>query len=168
MHQRACEIVEKSLFRMLFRCCAHTELNVVVIAELRFIIDIHAKVAERINSKWDCSSQSVWLQSVFTFQKNRCTQKIWKDEISSIHRIFDEIWLHQYLSNLKFRKKRRKWLSRRHIQWNEVFRHVRSNRIFQKRRKKILCNVSCDFVANIWEQRWKIIRQNINMKARIK
>jgi hypothetical protein len=59
-------------------------------------------------------------------------------------------------------------LSRRHIQWNEIFRHVRSNRFSQKRRKKALCNVSCDFVADIWEQRWKAIRQNINTKARIK
>jgi hypothetical protein len=168
MHQKACEIVERFLFRMLSRRCAHTESNVVVNIELKFIIDIHAKVAERINSKWDCSSQNVWLQNVFTFQKNKCIQKKWEDEISSIHRISDKIWLHQYLSSLKFKERRRKWLSRRHIQWDEVFRHVRSSQFSQKRRKKALCNVSCDFVANIWEQRWKAIRQNINTKARIK
>ncbi len=40
--------------------------------------------------------------------------------------------------------------------------------LFQRRKKKILCNVSCDFVADIWEQRWKAIRQNINTKTRIK
>jgi hypothetical protein len=104
MHQRTCEIVEKSLLRMLSRRCAHTESNVVVVIELRLIIDFHAKIAERINSKWDCSSQNVWLQNVFTFQKNICTQKKWKDEISSFHRIFDRIWLHQYLSNLNSEK----------------------------------------------------------------
>jgi hypothetical protein len=168
MHQRACEIVERSLLRMLSRRCAHIESNVVVNIELRFIIDIHAKVVKKINSKWDFSFQSVWLQSVFTFQKSKCTQKKWKNEVSSFHRIFDKVWLHQYLSSLKFRERRRKWLSRRHIQWDEVFRHVRNSRSFQKRRKKALCNVSCDFVANIWEQRWKAIRQNINTKARIK
>ncbi len=37
-----------------------------------------------------------------------------------------------------------------------------------KKEKKNLCNVSCDFVANIWDQRWKAIRRNINTKARIK
>jgi hypothetical protein len=37
-----------------------------------------------------------------------------------------------------------------------------------KKEKKNLCNVSCDFVANIWEQRWEAIRQNINTKTRIK
>jgi hypothetical protein len=168
MHQRACEIVERSLLRMLFRRCAHIESNVVVIIELRFIIDIHAKVAERINSKWDCSSQNVWLQSVFTSQNSRCIQKKWEDEISSFHKIFDKIWLHQCLSSLKFRDRRRKWLSRRHIQWDEIFRHVRSNRFSQRRRKKALCNASCDLVANIREQRWKTIRQNINTKTRIK
>jgi hypothetical protein len=147
---------------MLFRRCAHIESNVVVNIELKFIIDIHAKIAERINSKWDCSSQSVWLQNVFTSQRDKCTQKKWKDEVSNFHRIFDKIWLHQYLSSLTFKEKRRKWLSRRHIQWNEVFRHVQCNRFFQIRRKKVLCNVSCDFVANIWKQRWKAIRQNIN------
>jgi hypothetical protein len=51
----------------------------------------HAKIAEKINSKWDCSSQNVWLQSVFTFQRDKCTQKKWKDEVSSIHRIFDKV-----------------------------------------------------------------------------
>ncbi len=130
MHQRACQIVRRSLFWMLSRRCAHTESNVVVITELRLITDFHAKIAERINSKWDCSSQSVWLQSVFTFKRNRCTQKKWKDEISSIHRIFDKIWLHQYLSSLKFKKKWRKWLSRRYLQWDEIFRHVRESRSF--------------------------------------
>jgi hypothetical protein len=65
-------------------------------------------------------------------------------------------------------ERRRKWLSRRHIQWNEVFRHVRSSRFSQRRRKKALCNVSCDLVADTWKQRWKAIRQNINTKARIK
>jgi hypothetical protein len=168
MHKRACEIVERSLFRMLSRRCAHIESNVVVNIELKFIIDIHAKVAERINSKWNCSSQSVWLQSVFTSQKSRCIQKKWENEVSSFHRIFDRIWLHQYLSSLKFKERRRKWLSRRHIQWNEVFRHVKSNRFSQRRRKKILCNVSCDLVADFWEQRWEAIRQNINTKTRVK
>jgi hypothetical protein len=168
MHQRACEIVEKSLFKMLSRCCAHIKSNVVVNIELRLIIDFHAKIAKKINSKWNCSSQNVWLQSVFTFQRNKCTQKKWENEVSSFHRIFDKIWFHQYLSSLKFKERRRKWLSRRHIQWDEVFRHVRSNRFFQRKRKKVLCNVSCDFVADIWEQRWKVIRQNINTKARIK
>jgi hypothetical protein len=134
---------------MLSRRCAHIESNVVVITELRFIIDIHAKIVERINSKWDCSSQNVWLQNIFISQRNKCIQKKWKNEVSSIHRIFDKIWLHQYLSNLKFKKRRFKWLSRRHIQWDEVFRHVQNSRFFQKRRKKILCNVSCDFVADI-------------------
>jgi hypothetical protein len=168
MHQRTCEIVERSLFRMLSRRYAHIESNVVIIIELRLIINFHAKIAERINSKWDCSSQNVWLQSVFTFQKNKCTQKKWKNEISNFHQIFDKVWLHQYLSNLKVKERRRKWLSRRHIQRNEVFRHVQNNRSFQERRKKVLCNVSCDFALNIWEQRWKTIRQNMNIKTRIK
>jgi hypothetical protein len=65
------------------------------------------------------------------------------------------------------RERRRKSLSRRHIQRDEIFRHVQSSRSFQKRRKKALCNVSCDLVADIWEQRWKAIRQNINTKTRI-
>jgi hypothetical protein len=134
---------------MLSRRCAHIELNVVVNIKSRFIIDFHAKFAERINFKSDCSFQNVWLQNVFTFQKSKCIQKKWKDEILNFHRIFDKIWLHQYLSSLKFRKKRRKWLSRRHIQRDEIFRHVRSCRSFQKKRKKLLCNVSCDLVANI-------------------
>jgi hypothetical protein len=59
--------------------------------------------------------KSVWLQSVFIFKKSECIQKKWKDEISSIHRIFDKVWLHQYLSNLKFKERRRKWLSRRYL-----------------------------------------------------
>jgi hypothetical protein len=80
----------------------------------------------------------------------------------------DKIWFHQYFSSLKFKERRRKWLSRRHIQWNEFFRYVRSNSFFQERRKKVLYNVSCNFAADIWRQRWKTIRQNINMKARIK
>ncbi len=105
MHQRTCQIVKRFLSRMLFRCCAHIESNVVVIIELRFIIDFHVKIAEKINSKWDCSSQSVWLQSVFIFQKNKYIQKKWKDEVSNIHRIFDKVWLHQYLSSLKLKKK---------------------------------------------------------------
>jgi hypothetical protein len=168
MHQKTCEIVERFLIRMLFRRCAHIESNVVVNIELSLIIDFHAKIAKRINSKWYYFFQNVWLQNVFTFQKNRCTQKKWKNEISSFHWIFDKVWFHQYLSSLKFRKKRRKWLSRRHIQRDEIFRHVRSCRSFQKKRKKILCNVSCDLVADIWKQRWKVIRQNINTKARIK
>jgi hypothetical protein len=104
MHQRTCQIVKKFLLWMLFRRCVHIESNVVVIIELRFIIDFHAKIVERINSKWDCSSQSVWLQSVFTFKKNECTQKKWKDEISSIYRIFDKVWLHQYFSSLNLKK----------------------------------------------------------------
>jgi hypothetical protein len=70
--------VERSLFRMLSRRCAYIESNVVINIELRFIINIHAKVAERINSKWDCSSQNVWLQNVFISQRNRCIQKKWK------------------------------------------------------------------------------------------
>jgi hypothetical protein len=101
------------------------------------------------------------------FLKKQMHSKKWKDEISSIHRIFDKIWLNQYLLNLKFKERRRKWLSRRHIQWNELFRHVRNNQSLQERRKKVLCNVSCDFAADIWEQRWKVIRQNINTKTRI-
>jgi hypothetical protein len=137
MHQRTCENVERFLLRMLSHRCTHIKSNVVVSFELRLIIDIHAKVAERINSKWDCSSQNVWLQNVFTFQKNRCIQKEWKDEITNIHRIFDKIWLHQYLSSLKFREKRRKWLSRRHIQRDEIFRRVRNSRFFQEKRKKV-------------------------------
>jgi hypothetical protein len=44
------------------------------------------------------------LQSVFTSKKDECTQKKWENEISSIHRIFNKIWLHQYLSNLKLKK----------------------------------------------------------------
>jgi hypothetical protein len=63
------------------------------------------------------------------------------------------------------KKKRRKWLSRRHIQWDEVFQHVRSNRSFQERKKKILCNVSCDLAADICKQRWKVIQQDIITKA---
>jgi hypothetical protein len=118
----------------------------------RFIIDLHAKITEKINSKWDNSSQNLWLQSVFTFKKSWRTKKKWKDEISSIHQIFDKVWLHQYFSNLKFRKKRRKWLSRRYFQWNEIFRYVRNSRSFLKKRKTVLCNVSCDFHANIWRQ----------------
>jgi hypothetical protein len=50
---------------------------------------------------------------------------------------------------------------------NKVFRYVQNCRSFQKKRKKVLCNVSCDFAADIWEQRWKTIRQNINTKVRI-
>ncbi len=130
MHQKTCQIVRKFLSRMLFRRCAHIESNVVVITELRLIIDFHAKIAEKINSKWDCSSQSVWLQSVFTSKKSECTQKKRKNEISSIHRIFDKVWLHQYFSSLKFKERRRKWLSRRYLQWNEVFRYVRKSRFF--------------------------------------
>jgi hypothetical protein len=75
MHQRTCEIVERFLLRMLSRRCAHIESNVVVNTELRLIIDFHAKIVERINSKWDCSSQNVWLQNVFTSQRNKCIQK---------------------------------------------------------------------------------------------
>ncbi len=149
MYQRTCEIVERFLLKILFRRYAHIESIVVVITELKLIIIFHTKIAERINSKWDCLCQNVWLQNVFIFEKNKCIQKKWKDEISNFHLIFNKIWFHQYLSSLKFKERRRKWLSRRHIQWNEVFRHIRSNRFFQKRRKKILCNVSCDFVANI-------------------
>jgi hypothetical protein len=63
MHQRACQIVRRFLLRMLSRRCAHIESNVVVIIELRLIIDFHAKIAERINSKWDCSSQNVCVDS---------------------------------------------------------------------------------------------------------
>jgi hypothetical protein len=128
MHQRACQIVKRFLLWMLFRRCAHIESNVVVIIELRFIIDFYAKIAERFNSKWDCSFQNVWLQNIFTFKKNKCTQKKWENEISSIHRIFDKIWLHQYFSSLKFKERRRKWLSRRYLQWNEIFRYVRESR----------------------------------------
>jgi hypothetical protein len=36
---------------MLFRRCAYFESNIVVIIELRLIINIHAKVIEKINSK---------------------------------------------------------------------------------------------------------------------
>jgi hypothetical protein len=36
---------------MLFRRCAHTESNVDRNSELKFIIDFHAKIAEKINSK---------------------------------------------------------------------------------------------------------------------
>jgi hypothetical protein len=36
---------------MLSRRCAHIESNVVVITELKLIIDFHAKIAEEINSK---------------------------------------------------------------------------------------------------------------------
>jgi hypothetical protein len=165
MYQRTCEIVERFVFKILSRRCAYIESNVVVIIELRLIINFHVKIIERINSKWDYSFQNVWLQNVFTFKKDKCTQKKWKNEVSNFHRVFDKIWFYQYLSNLKFREKRRKWLSRRHISRNEIFRHVRSNRSFQERRKKALCNVSCDFVANIWKQRWEIIQQNINMKT---
>jgi hypothetical protein len=73
MHQKICEIVEKSLFKMLFRRYTHIKSNVVVIIELKLIINFHAKIAEKINSKWDCLFQNVWLQSVFTFQKSKCT-----------------------------------------------------------------------------------------------
>jgi hypothetical protein len=166
MHQRTCQIVRRFLFWMLSRRCAHTESNAFVIIELRLIIDFHAKIAERINSKWDCSFQIVWLQSVFTSQRDKCTQKKWKNEVSSIHRIFDKIWLHQYFSSLKFKERRRKWLSRRYFQWDEIFRHVRESRSSLKKRKKILCNVSCDLHANIRRQRWKAIRQNFNTKIR--
>jgi hypothetical protein len=69
------------------------------------------------------------------FKKADAFKKKWKNEISNFHRIFDRIWLHQYLSNLKFKERRRKWLSRRHIQWNEVFQHVQNDRSFQKRKK---------------------------------
>jgi hypothetical protein len=51
MHQKIYKIVEEFLFKMLFRRCAHFESNVIVIIELRFIIDIHAKIAEKINLK---------------------------------------------------------------------------------------------------------------------
>jgi hypothetical protein len=34
------------------------------------------------------------------------------------------------------------------------------------KKKKALCNVSCDFNANIWKQRWKAIWQNFNTKIR--
>ncbi len=106
MHQKTCQIVKRSLFWMLSRRCAHTESNVVVIIELRFIIDFHAKIAQKINSKWDCSFQNVWLQNVFTFQKNKCTRKKWKDEVLNIHRIFDKVWFYQYFSSLKFKERR--------------------------------------------------------------
>jgi hypothetical protein len=33
-------------------------------------------------------------------------------------------------------------------------------------KKKALCNVSCNFHANIWKQRWKAIQQNFNTKVR--
>jgi hypothetical protein len=115
MHQKTCESVERFLLRMLFRRCAHIESNVVVDTDLRLIIDFHAKIAEKINSKKDCSFQNVWLQNVFIFQRKKCIQKKWQDEISSCHWIFDKVWFHQYFSSLKFKKKRRKWLSRRHI-----------------------------------------------------
>ncbi len=51
MHQKACEIVERFLFKMLSRRCAHIESNVVVNIELRLIINFYAKIAEKINSK---------------------------------------------------------------------------------------------------------------------
>jgi hypothetical protein len=51
MHQKTCEIVERFLFRMLFRRCAHIKSNVIINSELRFMIDIHAKIVEKINSK---------------------------------------------------------------------------------------------------------------------
>jgi hypothetical protein len=51
MYQRTREIIKKSLFKKLSRRCAHIKSNVVVNIKLRFIIDIHAKVAKRINSK---------------------------------------------------------------------------------------------------------------------
>jgi hypothetical protein len=51
MHQKACQIVEKSLFKMLFRRYAHFELNLVIIIELKLIINFHAKIAERIKLK---------------------------------------------------------------------------------------------------------------------
>jgi hypothetical protein len=51
MNQKACEIVEEFLFKMLSRRYAHFESNVVVIIVSKFIIDIHTKIAERINSK---------------------------------------------------------------------------------------------------------------------
>jgi hypothetical protein len=66
--------LSKDLFlRMLFRRCAHIESNVIIIIELRFIIDFHAKIAERIISKWDYSFKNVRLQNVFIFEKSRCT-----------------------------------------------------------------------------------------------
>ncbi len=38
--------------------------------------------------------------------------------------------------------------------------------LFKKVKKKALCDVSCDLHANIWKQRWKVIRQNFNTKIR--
>jgi hypothetical protein len=56
----------------------------------------------------------------------------------------------EYLIKYDFiKEKRRKWLSRRHIQRDEIFRHVRSSRSSQEKRKKALCNVLCDLVADI-------------------
>jgi hypothetical protein len=50
MHQRTCEIVEKTLFRMLFRRYAYIKSNVVIIIKLRLRINFHAKIIEKINS----------------------------------------------------------------------------------------------------------------------
>jgi hypothetical protein len=38
--------------------------------------------------------------------------------------------------------------------------------LFKEEKKSVLCNVSCAFHANIWKQRWKIIRQDFNTKVR--
>ncbi len=38
--------------------------------------------------------------------------------------------------------------------------------LFKKEEKKALCNVSCDFHANIWKQWWETIQQNFNTKIR--
>jgi hypothetical protein len=72
---------------------------------------------------FDCKAFSL-------FKKANAFKKKWKNEISSIHWIFDKVWFHQYFSSLKFKKKRRKWLSRRYLQWDEVFRYVREDRSF--------------------------------------
>jgi hypothetical protein len=59
MYQKACTIVKKSVFEMLFRRRIYIKLNVVADFELRLIVDIFAKVVQKINQEKNCSFQNV-------------------------------------------------------------------------------------------------------------
>ncbi len=76
MHQRACKIVARFLFRILSRRYVYIESNVVVNFELRLIINIHAKIVkksirnENVHFKmFDCKAFSLF-KKINAFKKN--------------------------------------------------------------------------------------------------
>jgi hypothetical protein len=160
-------IVKRSLFRMLSRRCAHIEQNVVVIIELNSsLIFMQKFLKESIRNEivhfkmFDCKTFSL-LKKANALKKN--------EKMKS--RAFIK-----YLIKYDFINIFRVWNSEkddvndyRDVIFNETkfFDTYEVIDLFKKE-KKILCNVSCDLVADIWEQRWEAIRQNINTKTRIK